>query len=364
MFRNNPNIPKPTPKIPGLSPAQQAEEAILAKAKELNLGGPHQDSPEPRQTPAPRSDGYWQRFEQGWVYWTPKTGAHWVTGAIFAKWAEMGWEQGFLGFPLTDETPTPDNVGRYNHFEGGSIYWTPETGAHEVHGAIRDLWAKLGWEQSPLGYPTTDETPTSDSVGRYNKFQHGAINWDPKTGAQEVVTAPQEPPKAVTQEVAATQEEKAKAVAQEKVSLTPEQPEAVAQEEVPVAPEQPQTTTPETVKTPQSQPETVAQQDVTAPEEQPQTAQQVVPAANPSEPYVPGPSIRIDFEGTHTISVPAGAAASTPGTAEPVAPYVAAPPVRIDFEGTHTISAPAEPVAPYVAAPPVRIDFEGSHRIS
>ena len=46
--------------------------------------------------------------------------------------------RGFLHYPVTDETGTPDGVGRFNHFEGGSIYWTPGTGAKEVHGAIRD----------------------------------------------------------------------------------------------------------------------------------------------------------------------------------------------------------------------------------
>ncbi|GAB16036.1 hypothetical protein ARGLB_105_00010, partial [Arthrobacter globiformis NBRC 12137] len=44
----------------------------------------------------------------------------------------------------------------YSHFSGSggaSIYWSPKTGAHEVHGAIRAKWAALGWEKGPLGYP-------------------------------------------------------------------------------------------------------------------------------------------------------------------------------------------------------------------
>ena len=48
--------------------------------------------------------------------------------------------------------------GRFTHFDnGGSIYWTSWTGAHEVHGRIRDHWESLGWEWSWLGYPITDE---------------------------------------------------------------------------------------------------------------------------------------------------------------------------------------------------------------
>jgi uncharacterized protein with LGFP repeats len=191
MFKK-PNAAIPSAKIPS------AADQILAKAKELNLGNPHSDSPQPRQTPAPRNDGYWQRFERGWIYWTSKAGAHLVNGAIFSKWGGLGWEQGFLGFPTTDETSTPDGIGRYNHFENGSIYWTPSTGAYEIHGAIRERWAQLGWERSPLGYPITDETPTRDNAGRYNNFQHGSIQWTPQGGAHEVVSIIQTQPASAT----------------------------------------------------------------------------------------------------------------------------------------------------------------------
>ena len=90
----------------------------------------------------------------------------------------------------TYETPTGARfaivVGRFNHFQGGSIYWHPDTGAHEVHGAIRDKWEELGWERSALGYPTTDERPMPDGVGRFSDFQGGSIHWHPDTGAEVV----------------------------------------------------------------------------------------------------------------------------------------------------------------------------------
>jgi uncharacterized protein with LGFP repeats len=76
-----------------------------------------------------------------------------------------------LGYPATDEIALPDGEGRLNHFEHGSIYWTSQTGAHEVHGAIRDKWAALGWQPGFLGYATTDETGTPDGVGGFNHFQ-------------------------------------------------------------------------------------------------------------------------------------------------------------------------------------------------
>ena len=135
------------------------------------------------ETATPGGGGRYNHFQGGSIYWTPATDAHEVHGDIRGKWAALGWERGFLGYPLTDESTTPDGVGRYNHFQGGSIYWTPATGAHEVHGAIRNLWAGMGWERSFLGYPTSDELSTEDGLGRYSEFQHGSIYWSPTTGA-------------------------------------------------------------------------------------------------------------------------------------------------------------------------------------
>lgn len=43
-------------------------------------------------------------------------------------------------------------------FTCGTIYWTPPSGPHEVHGQIRDLWAEMGRENSFLHYPASDET--------------------------------------------------------------------------------------------------------------------------------------------------------------------------------------------------------------
>ena len=109
-----------------------------------------------------------------------------VHGAIGEKWQSLGGAGGPLGAPTTNEMGTPDGIGRYNHFVKGAIYWTPDTGAHEVHGGIADKWASMGWEKSSLGYPTSDETGTADGLGRYNRFQHGAIYWTQKTGAHEM----------------------------------------------------------------------------------------------------------------------------------------------------------------------------------
>ena len=105
--------------------------------------------------------------------------------AIDEKYGLLGGAKGFLGEPTTGEASTPDSVGRFRHFQGGSIYWTPQTGAHEVHGDIRSKWSTLGWERSFLGYPLTDETTAPDGIGRFNRFQGGSIYWTPWAGANE-----------------------------------------------------------------------------------------------------------------------------------------------------------------------------------
>jgi hypothetical protein len=134
----------------------------------------------------PDRTGRYVHFAGGSIYWTPQSGAFEVHGDIRARWASVGWETTFLGYPTTDETRTPDGVGRYNHFQGGSIYWTPKTGAFEVHGAIEGRWAELGWERSFLGYPISNEYDWNG--GRRSDFQNGYIWWTEKSGAHEVRT--------------------------------------------------------------------------------------------------------------------------------------------------------------------------------
>ena len=147
---------------------------------------------EPQTSPAltPNGRGWYQHFQHGSIYYSKETGAFEVHGLIREKYAALGWENSFLGFPATDETTTPDGLGRFNHFQGGSIYWTPETGAWEVHGAIRDRWAELGWERSFLGYPVSDEFSLPDGIGRASNFQGGQIAWSPSLGAAVSATIP------------------------------------------------------------------------------------------------------------------------------------------------------------------------------
>lgn len=101
---------------------------------------------------------------------------------IDLKYLQLGGEQGFLGQATDQERICPDGEGHFRHYQGGSVYWHPDTGAHEVHGAIRAKWSQMGWETGFLGYPASDELPTPDGQGRFSLFQYGALYWNRRDG--------------------------------------------------------------------------------------------------------------------------------------------------------------------------------------
>lgn len=114
-----------------------------------------------------------QDFRGGRAYWSPDTGAHVLFGRIGAAYAEAGGPDSWLGFPVTGEQATPDGVGRYVHFQNGSIYWTPETDAQAVPKDMVDAWAEIGWEAGDLGYPVG--APKEMGGKLVQQFQRGYI---------------------------------------------------------------------------------------------------------------------------------------------------------------------------------------------
>jgi hypothetical protein len=164
------------------SPATVGE--IDAKYRALGGCGSFLGAPTTAEMTTPDGVGRYSVFQNGSIYWTPTTGAFEIHGRIRDKYKEVGWEAGLLGYPITDEVPTPDGVGRYNVFQNGSIYWSPAADAHEVHGVIRDKYKEVGWEAGALGYPTSDEYDVTG--GRRSDFEHGFITWSAETNTATV----------------------------------------------------------------------------------------------------------------------------------------------------------------------------------
>ena len=101
-------------------------------------------------------------------------------GAIYARWQATGGPKGPLGAPTTPETAGEGRT-RYVRFNHGAIYWSPETGAAPVLGAIYDAWAGQSFERGPLGLPTSGQIQEPEWI--VQNFQHGTLNLDRQSSA-------------------------------------------------------------------------------------------------------------------------------------------------------------------------------------
>lgn len=117
--------------------------------------------------------GSYQAFQGGAVVSHPSAGTWATWGGIRAAWQRTGFESGVLGYPLGSEICGLRSNGCYQNFQGGAITWTPETGGIETFGAIRGVWAQVRFENGPLGYPITSAV-CGDGIC-LQSFQNGTI---------------------------------------------------------------------------------------------------------------------------------------------------------------------------------------------
>ncbi|GAB2622627.1 hypothetical protein Aab01nite_26600 [Paractinoplanes abujensis] len=98
-----------------------------------------------------------------------------LCGPILAKYRE---QSALLGLPISGDFAAGGGRGRGMHFQHGSVYYSPATGAHSVRGWIRSRWAMRDWENGPVGFPTSDEYAYNG--GQRSTFESGcSITVDP-----------------------------------------------------------------------------------------------------------------------------------------------------------------------------------------
>lgn len=120
----------------------------------------------------------------------PHAGAEPTTEAITAiddRYTAFGGDASLLGVPVADVVDVPGGAAR--DYSGGAIYYSADTGAHVMYGAILDRYRALGGPSSELGFPTNDESDTGDGTGRFNDFTTpggAAMYWTPQWGASVV----------------------------------------------------------------------------------------------------------------------------------------------------------------------------------
>lgn len=142
--------------------------AIRAKYEELGGGGP-------LSAVETNSDGGRHATFAKWgttvaITWRSDVGAHWFSGAIFAKWDADGRQLRY-GQAVADQSAI-GTVGAAAAFTSGdSVYFSGATGAHALSGQVRTKYWELGHTNGIAGYPTTD-VADSGAGGKFADFQN------------------------------------------------------------------------------------------------------------------------------------------------------------------------------------------------
>ncbi|HEY1440598.1 MAG TPA: LGFP repeat-containing protein, partial [Mycobacterium sp.] len=100
-------------------------------------------------------------------------------GAIYEHWQAIGGMNSVLGAPTSPED-SAEGDARYATFARGAMYWSPDTAAQPVTGAIYDAWGSLSFERGPLGLPTSAEIQEPLQITQ--NFQHGTLNYERLSG--------------------------------------------------------------------------------------------------------------------------------------------------------------------------------------
>lgn len=129
-------------------------------------------------------------LQRGRLYYSSQSGAHEVHGDILSKYLSLDKDtRKYLGLPISDELDILDKnespTGKkLSHFQSGTIYWSGSTGANEVYGAILKKYKDLGGPLGEMGLPISGELTAPNTNIRYNNFEKGIILWKPEWGAR------------------------------------------------------------------------------------------------------------------------------------------------------------------------------------
>jgi uncharacterized protein with LGFP repeats len=122
--------------------------------------------------------------EDSWLGF-PSAKALWSEAADLDLWSEAT-------APDADALPDPEELSEQVEsasqvFEGGSIFWLPETGAIAVSGAAMDMLRDSDLKER-LGFPVAEEQPIGTGDDSIQFFDHGAVIL--RDGKREVLVPP------------------------------------------------------------------------------------------------------------------------------------------------------------------------------
>jgi len=140
--------------------------------------------------------GTGRAYQGGSVYWSPRTGAAAVVEPFRAFYFGYGGATGRLSWPNSQSAPIPGRPGGAGQsFLYGSVYSSDVTGIHSVIGAVRDHYFGYGGANGWLGWPTSESRSQTNNrgpapaTGSVQDFEGGQILSAPATGIHSVPSA-------------------------------------------------------------------------------------------------------------------------------------------------------------------------------
>ena len=122
---------------------------------------------------------YWQQYENGYIVGNGKYGYHESTGIIREVWRSFGFENGKLGFPISNVQTNSKTGMTYQQYQKGYIVGNDKYGYYESSGKLRDYWRKNGFESGKMGFPLGNIKTSGAYI--YQKYQKGTLYYNTKT---------------------------------------------------------------------------------------------------------------------------------------------------------------------------------------
>lgn len=119
-----------------------------------------------------------QKFAHGRIYYSRRTGAHELYGAVLDAYRAAGGPKSRLRLPVTRVQKRRPGVRA--KFQGGVVYASPATGAQVLIGKVGRRYRQLHGVFGYLGWPTRGNYETA--TGERADFQHGSMTWSARTG--------------------------------------------------------------------------------------------------------------------------------------------------------------------------------------
>ena len=126
-----------------------------------------------------------QQYQNGYIVGNDKYGFYESRGKIRTVWEKQKFEIGPLGFPISDILENKYSGIVFQQYQNGYIVGNDKYGFYESSGKIREVWEKLNFENGPLGFPVSNISENKSTGIVFQQYQNGYIVGNDKYGFYE-----------------------------------------------------------------------------------------------------------------------------------------------------------------------------------